>query len=200
MNLRILRGLAAAAAMFLLVSCSDKGSRVAEEEPPTRQDDICAIFDQRPHWREPVYASARKWGAPVPVQMAIIWRESSFRSNVRPMARPIIGVSMRPVSSAYGFAQAIDGTWDWYRQETGNSRADRTDWRDATDFVGWYMAKSYASNGIGMHDAFNQYLAYHEGHTGHRNGSYHAKRWLTEVASKVAGQAARYRGQLRLCP
>ena len=200
MNLRTVRGLAASAAVLLLVSCSDRGGRVADEQPPGRQDDICAIFDQRPHWRDPIYASARKWGAPVPVQMAIIWRESSFRSNVRPMARPIIGVSTRPVSSAYGFAQAIDGTWDWYRRETGNSRADRTDWRDATDFVGWYMAKSYYSNGIGMHDAFNQYLAYHEGHTGHHNGSYRAKPWLTDVAVEVAGQAARYRGQLRLCP
>ena len=199
MTLGTVRGLAASAAVSLLVSCSD-GGRHVEDGPPTRQDDICAIFDQRPHWRDAVYASARKWGAPVPVQMAIIWRESSFRSKVRPPAKVFMGVATGHISSAYGFAQAIDGTWEWYRRETGNARADRTDWRDATDFVGWYMAKSFASNGIGMHDAFNQYLAYHEGHTGHRNGSFRAKPWLTEVAAKVAGQAARYRGQLRLCP
>jgi hypothetical protein len=198
-NLRQLRGLAALAAVCLLLSCSG-GDRRADEAPPTRQDDICAIFDQRPNWREPIFASARKWGAPVPVQMAIIWRESSFRSNVRPPAKYVMGVPTGHISSAYGFSQAIDGTWDWYRQETGNGRADRTRWEDATDFVGWYMAKSFASNGIGMHDAFNQYLAYHEGHTGHLRGSYRAKPWLTEVAAQVAAQAARYRGQLRLCP
>ncbi len=199
MNLRHFQGLAALAAALLLMSCSGSSER-ADEAPPTRQDDICAIFDQRPHWREPIYASARKWGAPVPVQMAIIWRESSFRSNVRPQAKSVIGISTGPISSAYGFAQAIDGTWDWYQQDTGNNRADRTRWEDATDFVGWYMAKSYLSNGIGMHDAFNQYLAYHEGHNGHRKGSYRAKPWLTDVAAQVAAQAARYRGQLRLCP
>ena len=199
MNLRTVRGLAASAAVFLFMSCSDRG-RMAEEDPPTRQDDICAIFDQRPHWRAPIYASARKWGAPVPVQMAIIWRESSFRSKVRPPQRVFMGVATGHISSAYGFAQAIDGTWEWYRRETGNMGAERTYWRDATDFVGWYMAKSFAMNGVGMHDAFNQYLAYHEGHTAHRNGSYRAKPWLTEVAAQVAGQAARYRGQLRLCP
>lgn len=199
MNLRHIRGLAASAATIVLVSCSGGGDRAAEG-PPTRQDDICAIFQQRPAWRDAVYASAHKWGAPVPVQMAIIWRESSFRSNVRPPAKYAMGVPIGHISSAYGFSQAIDGTWEWYRRDTGNSRADRTDWQDATDFVGWYMAKSFASNGIGMHDAFNQYLAYHEGHTGHRRASYRAKPWLTEVAAKVAGQAARYRGQLRYCP
>lgn len=199
MDLRTVRALAASAALLVLVSCSDRARR-AEEGPPTRQDDICAIFEQRPAWRNAVYASARKWGAPVPVQMAIIWRESSFRSNVRPPKRAIMGVSTGHISSAYGFAQAIDGTWEWYQRETGNHSADRTDWDDATDFVGWYMARSFAANGIGMHDAFNQYLAYHEGHAGHRKGSYFAKPWLTEVAAKVAGQAARYRGQMRQCP
>jgi hypothetical protein len=195
---RILYRLAAAAVVLLVVSCGGGGD--VGRGPPTNQDDICAIFDQRPEWRDAIYASARKWGAPVPVQMAIIWRESSFRADVRPPKTSFMGVPTGHISSAYGFAQAIDGTWEWYRRDTGNMRADRTDWRDATDFVGWYMARSYASNGIGMHDAFNQYLAYHEGHTGHRNGSYRAKPWLTEVAAKVAGQAARYRGQLRLCP
>jgi hypothetical protein len=198
-NLRQICALAAGAAVSLLASCSGDVDR-AEDGPPTRQDDICAIFDQRPHWREPIYASARKWGAPVPVLMAIIWRESSFRSNVRPPAKYAMGVPIGHISSAYGFAQAIDGTWEWYQEETGNSSADRTRWEDATDFVGWYMAKSFESNGIGMHDAFNQYLAYHEGHTGHRNGSYRAKPWLPKVAAQVAGQAARYRGQLRSCP
>jgi hypothetical protein len=145
-------------------------------------------------------ASAQKWGAPVPVQMAIIWRESNFRGAVRPPKKYILGVIPNGhQSSAYGYAQAIDGTWDWYRKDTGNSRADRTDFDDAADFVGWYMSKTVNQNGIGMHDAYNQYLAYHEGHAGHRRGSFRRKGWLMDVASKVAGQAARYRGQLRGC-
>lgn len=170
----------------VLVSCG--GSEYSEA--PSAQHDVCAIFDQRPGWREAAEASASKWGAPVPVQMAIIWRESSFRPDVRPPGR---------VSSAFGFSQALDGTWDWYRDSTGNSGADRTDWDDATDFVGWYMSRSQKSNGIGMNDAYNQYLAYHEGHAGHRRGSYNAKTWLVAVAQKVSAQAARYRGQLRNC-
>ena len=135
-------------------------------------------------------ASSARWGAPIPVQMAIIWRESSFRSNVRPPGR---------VSSAYGFSQALDGTWEWYQDDTGRSSADRTDFDDAADFVGWYMAKSRAMNGIGMWDAYNQYLAYHEGHTGHRRGSYNQKEWLLGVADRVADQATRYARQLPDC-
>ena len=182
-----LRGALAAAFCAVLASC---GGGPEHSEAPKHQHDVCAIFDQRPGWREAVEASADKWGAPVPVQMAIIWRESSFRADVRPPGR---------VSSAYGFSQAIDGTWEWYQEATGNSSADRTDWEDATDFVGWYMSRSQNSNGIGMHDAYNQYLAYHEGHAGHRRGSYRAKAWLVAVAERVAAQAARYRGQLRNC-
>lgn len=198
MTPRTLCRFAAALAVLVLASCGGGRDRQAEG-PPTNQDDICAIFDQRPAWRDAIYASARKWGAPVPVQMAIIWRESSFRSSVRPPQKTYMGVPIGHISSAYGFAQAIDGTWDWYIKDTGNRKADRTRFEDAADFVGWYMAKSWDSNGIGMNDAFNQYLAYHEGHAGHRNGSYRAKPWLLEVAAKVADQTVRYRGQLRGC-
>lgn len=197
MTPRTLYRLAASAAVLLVLSCG--GSDRRAKGPPTNQDDICAIFQQRPEWRDAIYASARKWGAPVPVQMAIIWRESNFRANVRPPKTSFMGVPTGHISSAYGFAQAIDGTWDWYRKDSGNKRADRTRFEDAADFVGWYMAKSWNSNGIGMNDAFNQYLAYHEGHAGHRNGSYRSKAWLLDTASRVAEQTVRYRGQLRTC-
>lgn len=197
--MNLLRSFRVALAIVVAVgigSCS--GSRQSSDAP-SDQHDICAIFDQRPEWRDAAIASARKWGAPVPVQMAIIWRESSFRSSVRPPRKYTLGViPAGHISSAYGYAQAIDGTWDWYRRDTGNGSADRTEFSDAVDFVGWYMAKSRAQ-GIGMHDAFNQYLAYHEGHAGHRRGSYRAKRWLVDVAEKVAGRAASYRGQFRGC-
>ena len=133
--------------------------------------------------------------------MAIIWRESSFRAAVRPPQRYAMGiVPLGRPSSALGFAQAIDGTWDWYRDETGNRSADRTEFDDAVDFVGWYLAKTERVNSVGRYDAFNHYLAYHEGHAGHRRGGWQQKEWLKRAASGVADQAARYRGQLSRCP
>lgn len=168
--------------------------------PPRSQNDICAIFAERPDWRDAMEASQRRWGAPIPVQMAIIWQESSFRSDARPPKRYILGlIPYGRISSAYGYAQALDGTWKWYRDETGNSGADRDDFEDSADFVGWYMAKSRNRNGIRMRDAYNQYLAYHEGHAGHRRGSHNKKGWLKRVANKVAGQAERYRNQFARC-
>ncbi len=199
MILPIKRRAAALLAIFLAVgSCSSGGGSYSEA--PRNQRDLCAIFAERPEWRDAAIASARKWGAPVPVQMAIIWRESSFRSSVRPPKKYIIGIIPDGhISSAYGYAQAIDGTWNWYREDTGNRRADRTNFADAADFVGWYMAKSYRQNEIGMNDAYNQYLAYHEGHAGHRRGSHRKKAWLLRVADKVRDRADDYAAQFRGC-
>lgn len=178
-----------------LASCASTPSG-----PPRSQDNICAIFDERPDWRDATLAAAARWGAPVEVQMAIIWRESSFRGDAKTPKKYALGlIPWGRVSSAEGYSQAIDGTWDWYRRETGNGGADRDDFEDSADFVGWYMAKTRDTNGLAMHDAFNQYLAYHEGHTGYRRGNWRSKGWLIGAADQVAGQANRYRAQLSTC-
>ena len=51
-----------------------------------------------------------------------------------------------------------------------------------------------------LHDAYNQYLAYHEGKAGYARGSYRAKAWLPAVARDVEAWAVRYDTQLRTCP
>ena len=191
-----LRPVAGAIVVALAVgSCSSSPSG-----PPRVENDICAIFDERPYWRDAVLASALRWGAPVEVQMAIIWKESGFWAEARPPKRYALGfIPHGRASSAFGYAQAIDGTWDWYRGETGKKGADREDFEDAADFVGWYMAKTLTTNGVLMNDAFRHYLAFHEGHTGFRRGDWKKKQWLQKTAMNVADQAMRYRGQLQRC-
>jgi hypothetical protein len=102
-------------------------------------------------------------------------------------------------STAYGYAQAIDGTWEDYQRETGKrgARRDRID--DATDFMGWYMAKTVEKNGVALEDTRNQYLAYHEGHSGFARASYNEKSWLVRISSEVASRAAMYQVQLASC-
>jgi hypothetical protein len=142
----------------------------------------------------------QRWGVPVPVQMATFYQESKFVGDARPPHRYALGIiPMGRLSSAYGYSQALDGTWAEYRQETGNRFARRTDIDDAADFMGWYMTLSRERNGIPLHDARNQYLAYHEGHAGYRRGSYNSKRWLLRVADNVADRAATYEAQLLSC-
>ncbi|HUF56254.1 MAG TPA: lytic transglycosylase, partial [Thermohalobaculum sp.] len=109
--------LAGAVLIALLAgSCASRPDR-----PPSDQANLCAIFAERPDWQDAVTASAKRWGAPVPVQMAILWKESGFRANAKPPKKHILGfIPWGRRSSAYGYPQAIDGTWDWYRDETGN--------------------------------------------------------------------------------
>jgi len=61
------------------------------------------------------------------------------------------------------------------------------------------MQNSNRRNGIAMDDAYNQYLAYHEGQAGYSRGTYRQKDWLVGVARQVRNQAARYEDQLQYC-
>ncbi|WP_424972317.1 lytic transglycosylase [Dinoroseobacter sp. S76] len=168
--------------------------------PPSRLDDACAIVAQRPAYLRAMKKTERKWDVPVPVQMATIYQESKFDSDARTPHKYALGIiPMGRVSSAYGYSQALDGTWDDYRKEEGGRWAKRDNIRDATDFMGWYMDKTEKRNGIPKTDARRQYLAYHEGHTGYARGSYNSKDWLIRVARSVEARAAMYDAQLRSC-
>ena len=124
-------------------ACTSSPSR-SPSGPPSNQTNICAIFSERPDWQTAMTASSIRWGAPIEVQMAIIWKESNFRAKARTQKTYALGViPTGRISSAYGYAQAIDGTWDWYRRDTGNSGADRDNFEDAADFIGWYGKMTY---------------------------------------------------------
>ena len=167
---------------------------------PRNLDDACALGGERPHYLRAMRRAERRWGVPVHVQMATFHQESRLDGDARPPFRFALGViPMGRQSSAYGYSQALDGTWDEYRADTGNRRARRTDIDDAADFMGWYMNKSRDRNGIRLDDTRNQYLAYHEGHAGYARGSYNAKPWLLRVADNVADRAELYRTQLMVC-
>ncbi|MGM0585221.1 MAG: transglycosylase SLT domain-containing protein [Pseudomonadota bacterium] len=187
------RALAALALLGLLAGC-------ASDSQPSNVENACAIFRDRPHWRDAVAQSEARWGAPAAVQLAIIWKESSFRPDAQPAREYALGfIPWGRRSSAYGFGQAIDGTWEWYQRETGNWGADRDDFEDAADFVGWYMARSARVNGIPMEDAFNHYIAYHEGHAGWQRGGWRQKSWLQRVAGEVRSKADEYDRHMTRC-
>ena len=186
----------ALALLLILVVSGCAGSYSA----PRNLDDACAIIDERPQYLRAMRTAERRWGVPVHVQMATIYQESRFIGDARTPFRYALGViPMGRQSSAYGYSQALDGTWDEYRDETRNRGARRHNIDDATDFMGWYMTITRERNGIELSDARNQYLAYHEGHTGYARGSYNAKPWLLRIASEVAARAETYQLQLASC-
>lgn len=189
------RSLLAMIALLLLASCGG-----GYKSPPRNLDNACSILAQRPEYERAFLKTERKWGVPMHVQMATIHQESRFRSDARTPHRYVLGViPMGRQSSAYGYSQALDGTWEEYERETGQRGARRNKMRDASDFMGWYMTKTYERNGIALSDARNQYLAYHEGHTGYARGSYNSKTWLLRVANSVDQRSLMYRDQLRNC-
>ncbi|MCL6284623.1 lytic transglycosylase [Ruegeria sp. 2012CJ41-6] len=189
------RYLSALMLALLLASCGGGSST-----PPRNLDNACSIAKQRPEYMKAFRKTERKWGVPVHVQMATIYQESRYKSNARTPHKYALGViPMGRQSSAFGYSQALDGTWDEYKRETRKRSAKRNRMRDASDFIGWYMNKSLSRNGIPLHDTRNQYLAYHEGHTGFARGSYNSKSWLLRVANKVDARGEMYRQQLAFC-
>ncbi len=180
------------------------GLSACSTAPPTagEQADICDIFEERKDWYRAAARTEKTWGAPVALQMAIMKAESSFNHDARPARgkRRFLGLlrGKRP-SSAFGYAQALDATWDEYRRATGNRGADRDDFDDASDFIGWYVSRSSQTAGIRPSDAKAQYLAYHEGAGGYSRGTWRSKPGLIRTAERVASDAWRYDQQLPKC-
>jgi len=168
--------------------------------PPKNPNDICEIFREVEDWYDAANDTYQKWGVPPYVSLAIMHQESSFEAAARPPRKKFLWIfpGTRP-SSAYGYAQALDGTWERYKKATGNSWADRDEFEDAIDFIGWYCNLSKRLSGISKKDAYNQYLAYHEGHGGYNKRTYKKKKWLVKVAQKVKNRANIYKRQLNAC-
>lgn len=169
---------------------------------PSRITDACAIFDQRDglfnNWARQAKAAEREFGVPVPILMATIYVESGFQPYAKPPRKYVLGfIPWGRVSSAYGYAQALDGTWLTYKKDTGRWNASRSDFGDAIHFVAWYHHRSHEQNGIPLNDGYNLYLAYYTGHQGYSRGQF--GNGVRQTAQKSAGMAARYEAQLRSC-
>jgi hypothetical protein len=169
--------------------------------PPQNISNICDIFFEKRDWYQAAEEMNNKWGVPIHVPMAIMYQESSFKAEALP-PRDYVFFGLLPwgrVSSAYGYSQAKTPTWADYKRETGNSWADRNDFDDAIDFMGWFISKSNTLNKVSKWDAEKQYLNYHEGWGGYKRKTYTQKKWLVDVAKNVNSRALSYAGQLKTC-
>ncbi len=168
--------------------------------PPGDVEDLCGIFAERPRWYQDAERASGRWRSPIPVMMAIMHQESRFQARVKPPRQRILWVIPGPrPSTSYGYTQALKTTWSLYIRNTGSYGADRDDFGDSIDFVGWYNHQSNRRSGIARDDPYHLYLAYHEGWGGFSRRSFRDKRWLVEVARKVARQSRRYADQLEGC-
>ena len=196
MNLNVAR----LSAVFVLMCIILGSCSVLKPSVPANQNSACSILDEHRSWKRHLKRSKRKWGIPVEVQMAVIWKESSFRSRVKPPRKKILWVipGKRP-TTAKGYAQAVDGTWDLYKRKTGKRFARRTSFKHSTDFIGWYLNEAHEKLNIRKSDAYNLYLAYHEGINGYARKNYKSKSGLLKSAKQVENKASTFKKQLKKC-
>ncbi|PJE80793.1 hypothetical protein CI610_00218 [invertebrate metagenome] len=183
----------------LLLTAALVLSGCASTTPPSRPQNLCNIFKEKPGWYKDAKKAEKRWGTPVQVMMAIMYQESSYRHNVRPPRPWFLFIPLPRKSSAYGYAQAQDFTWDEYVEEAGGWFPSRSNFGDAIDFIGWYTNKTRRVNGVSLWRADLLYLNYHEGMGGYRRGTHKNKAWLMQTARKVARRASGYGAQLRSC-
>jgi len=174
---------------FLITGCSSI---------PTNTANSCAIFNERYLWYKHTKKVEQKWGTPIYIQLAIIKMESDFDWLAKPPRHKIFKViPYKRLSSSFGYSQAVKGTWEQYKKETGNKLATRVRFKDSVDFIGWYTNKSESILKISKKDAFKQYLAYHEGWGNFKNYKQNEK--VIKLAKKVEKQSNVYRKQLLKC-
>jgi len=171
---------------------------------PKQTRNICAVFDQRDgiftSWQRAAEKTERKYGVPVPILMATMYTESGFQPYARPPRTKLFGfIPWTRPSTAYGYSQALDGTWDHYQSATGSWAARRTNFADAIDFIGWYHSQNGQMTGIPLNDAYNLYLAYYSGPKGYARGDWRSNAQLQKTAQRFANMAATYQQQLHEC-
>ncbi len=174
---------------FLVSACSSI---------PSNTSNSCSIFNERYLWLKHVNKSKKKWGSPIYLQLAFIKMESDFDWLAKPPRQKLFKVIpyKRP-STSFGYSQAVNGTWEQYKKETGNKLAIRSRFKDSVDFIGWYTNKSSTILKIPKNDVFKQYLAYHEGWGGFKN--YKDNKKVINLAKRVEKQSNVYKNQLIEC-
>ena len=175
--------------LFFVTACSSI---------PKNTQNSCSIFEERYLWYKHAKASYEKWGAPIHLQLAFVKKESDFDWLAKPPRKKIFKVvPFKRPSSSFGYSQAVKGTWEQYKKETGNKLATRARFKDSVDFIGWYTNKTESILNISKKDAFKQYLAYHEGWG---NFKYYKKnKKVIRLAKKVEKQSNIYKKQLLKC-
>lgn len=168
--------------------------------PPSDLDNVCNIFKEYPKWYTHAKDVERRWKVPIPVQMAIIHQESKFVAHAKPPRQKLLGfIPWKRPTTATGYAQALHGTWNEYKQTNGGVLSSRHNFSDGVDFIGWYANLAHRRAGINRSDAYPLYLAYHEGIGGYQRKTYLKKAWLLPVARKVKARSQLYTMQLNSC-
>jgi hypothetical protein len=187
--------------VILLVIIAIESKINSGESKSTRYvNNACKMLKENPDWYLSLKASEDKWKTPIHIQLGMIRQESAFKHNAKPKrANRWHEFGDNFSSTAKGYSQALNGTWDHYLKSTRGALKSRSSFKDATDFIGWYNSKSKNNNNISLDDPKQLYLAYHEGWNGYRLKTYEKKKFLTQSIKNVVYWSDKYKAQLSHC-
>ncbi|MGC6404804.1 MAG: transglycosylase SLT domain-containing protein [Candidatus Comchoanobacterales bacterium] len=165
--------------------------------------DICLLFEEKPSWYKDLRRSEIKHHVPLALAAAIVQQESSFKHAAKPpYTTYFLGlIPWSRASSAEGYAQVIDATWQRYLESNNRYSwwASRRSFSDSVDFIGWYINEIMDRTKLTVHQPKDIYLAYHEGPGGYLKQSYQNKPVLLRASKQVEERAYRYQRQWDQC-
>lgn len=166
-----------------------------------QRNNICYIFKKYPNWYKYSKASEKRWGTPVWTQLAIINQESKFKADARSQPKKIFGIPVpfTHKSSAYGYSQALNSSWQNYSDFIDNKSTKRSNFKDSTDFIAWYIYRARKYLHLNNSQIKDLYLAYHEGINGYRKKNYRKNKITIRAAYKVSKIANKYQSQFKTC-
>lgn len=188
---RYIRHVGCGCLALLLCACHD--------HPPTHSLNACSIYSEFPHWARASLRVQRRWAVPASLQLAIIYVESHFVAVAKPKRSSWFGLPGYHKTSAIGYAQALNSTWRLYLKATHQLAADRSNFADAADFIGWYLHETRRRFGLPYSNGYGHYLAFHEGWGGYERGSYIRMKKLQKLAKRVQFLKNSYHQQLLRC-
>lgn len=161
---------------------------------------ICAVYSDNFDWFRYSHEAERKWGIDKTIVLAVIKSESGFNSFAMPVKSYLFGfIPWETHSSAFGYSQALKGTWEEFVDESPGWVRSRANFKDSAEFVAWYLSKCSKRAKIDRHDAGKLYLCYHEGVTGYKRKTYLKKQWLIEKSESIAEDVINAKKELSQC-
>lgn len=178
---------AAMVASLALVACTPPREQAAAPPPAPPANATCALLAAHKGWPEALANAQARWDVPPAPLMAVVRQESNFKVEAK-ITQPL---------APFGYAQADARTWSAYRSAVGRPHADRANFTDAVDFIGWYFAATKARTGAPyVKQLATHYLAYSRGQNRPSKASPAARR----NAAKVVAYAKAYEKDLAACP
>ena len=176
---------------LFLVSCTSV---------PKYPQNACKIFGEKYSYLKYSRAASKKWNVPISSILAVINKESGFRRFAKPKRTKLFKIiPYRRPSSSLGFSQAVNKTWDLYKEENNKPMALRISFKNSSDFIGWYFWKTNKINKVSLKDTRNMYLNYYLGWGAYKNKAYEQDKKAIIFAKNVEKQAKIYKIQLQEC-